>query len=90
MDPAQEQALVTESFRKNKSLLQFCTAVDGEIKKQIFTAVNPVFLSPLKDQLTGFCKFTALHMLQHLFSSYGYIEKIDLKENYINIMGPYY
>ena len=52
-------------------------------------AVQPVFLSPLMDQLAGFGKVTALQMFQRLFSSYGAIDKINLEENEVKIMGPY-
>ena len=51
------------------------------MKKQIFTAVEPVLLSPLMNQITGFGQVYALTMLQHLFSSYGAIKNIDLEEN---------
>ena len=44
---------------------------------------------PLMDQLAGFGKVTALHILQHMFSSYGEIEKIDLNENVVKMMGTY-
>ena len=50
------------------------------LKKQIITAVEPVFPSPMVDQLTGFGQVSALTMLQRLFSRCGVIEKIDLKE----------
>ena len=65
------------------------TAIDGALKNQIFTAVEPVFLSPLVDKLTSFVQVSALTMLQHLFSSYGAIDVIDLKEKAVKIMGPY-
>ena len=51
--------------------------------------MEPVFLSPLVDQITGFGHVSALTMIQHLFSSYGEINKIDLKENAVKMMGPY-
>ena len=41
------------------------------------------------DQLVGFGKVTTLQMLQRLFSSYGAIDKIKLKENKVKMMGPY-
>ena len=41
------------------------------------------------DQLTVFGQVTALTMLQHMFSSYGVINEIDLEENAVKIMGPY-
>ena len=57
--------------------------------KEIIMALQPVFLSPLMDQLVGFGKVTTLQMLQRLFSSYGAIDKIKLKENKVKMMGPY-
>ena len=59
------------------------------MKKQIVTAVEPVLLPPLADQLTGFVHVSALTMLQHLFYRYGAIDKIDLEENAVKLMGPY-
>ena len=59
------------------------------LKKHIVTEVEPVFLYPRVDQLTGFRQVSALTMLQHLFSSYKAIDEIDLKENSIKMMGPY-
>ena len=52
-------------------------------------AAEPVFLSPLVDQLTGFGQVSTLTILQHLFSSYGVIDKIDPEENSVKMMGPY-
>ena len=63
--------------------------MDGSLKKQIVTAVQPVFLSLPVDQLTGFEQVYALGMLRHLFTSYAAIDKIDLEENTVKMMGPY-
>ena len=49
-------------------------------KKQIVTAVQPVLLYPLVEQLTGFGQVSALYMLQHLFTSYRAIDEIVLEE----------
>ena len=51
--------------------------------------MEPVFLSPLVDQLARFGQVSELIMLNHLFSSYETINKIDLGENVVNMMGPY-
>ena len=51
--------------------------------------MQPVFLYPLVDQLTGFGMVYALDMLQHLFTSYEAIKEINLKENTVKIMEPY-
>ena len=51
--------------------------------------MQPVFLSPLLDQLMGFGQVAALKMLQHLFTSYGVIDEIDLKENAVKMIVLY-
>ena len=89
MGSAQEQALGTEKFRQNQALFRKYTTVDRALKKHIVTAVEPVFLFPLVDKLTGFGRVSTLTMLQHLFSSYRAINKIELEENAVKIMGPY-
>ena len=48
---------------------------------------GPVFLSPRVVQIIGFGKVAALNMLQHLFSSYGVIDEIDLVEKAVKMMG---
>ena len=89
MGNTQEQALGTEKFRQNQVLFRKYTAVYGDLKKQIVTTVEPIFLYPLVNQLTGFGQVSAITMLKHLFSSYRSIKKIDLKENSFKMMGPY-
>ena len=86
---AQEQALGTEKFRKNQALFRKYTAVDGALKNQIITTVELVFMSPLVEHLTGFRQVSSLTMLQHLFSSYGTIDKMELLQNDVKMMGPY-
>ena len=86
----QEQALGTERFQKKQALFRRCTTVDGGLKGHIITAVQPVLLSALVDQLTGFGQVTALQMIQNLFNSYNVIDKIDLEENAVKMMDQYY
>ena len=54
MGTDQKQALGINWFRKNQELFRIFTAMDRALRKQIVAAVQPVFLSPLVDQLTGF------------------------------------
>ena len=89
MVTAQEQALVTEKFQQKQALFITYTSVDGSLENQTVVAVQPVFLSPLVDQLTGFGQVSALQTLQHLFASYSVIDKIRLEENTVKMMGPY-
>ena len=58
-------------------------------EEQIVTAVQPVFLSPLVDQLTRFRQVSTLTMLQHIFSIYGAIYEINHKENKVKMIWPY-
>ena len=59
------------------------------MKKKIITLMEPVFLSPLVDQLTGFRQVSALNMIHHLLSSYITIDKINLEEIFVKMIGPY-
>ena len=89
MGSAQEQALRNEKFQQNQALFRKYTAVDRALKKHIVTAEEPVFLSPLVDHITGFGQVSALTMMNNLFSNYRVIDRIDLEENTVKIMGPY-
>ena len=48
------------------------------LKKNIITAVEPIFFSPIKEKLTGFGEVIALEVMDHLFMAYGEIDDIDL------------
>ena len=54
MGRVQEQAIVTEKLGQNQELFCKYTAVDRALKNKIVTVVEPVFLSPLVDHITGF------------------------------------
>ena len=88
MGNAQYQVLGTENFRQNQGLFRKYTAIDDALKNKIITTVEPVFLSPLVDQLTGYVQVSALTMLQHLFLSYGKIDEINLEEMSSILWGP--
>ena len=51
-------------------------------------AAEPVFLSPLVDQMTGFGQVSALTMIKHIFKIYREIEQINIEENVVKMMGP--
>ena len=55
----------------------------------IVTTVQQVFLYSLVYQLTVFGQVSELHMLQHLFTSYKVIYKINLKEKAVKMIEPY-
>ena len=89
MGNSQEEALVTSQLRQNQALFRKYTTVGRALNKQIITAMELVFLYPLVEQMTGFGHVSALTMIQHLFSSYGMIDKINLKTKSTKMMGPY-
>ena len=75
----QENPLRTERFCQSQALFKWYTAVDGELKKQIITTVEHVFMYPIKDILKGFKQVTCMVMMAHLFKAYGTIDDINLK-----------
>ena len=80
MGSSQEQALGTEKLQKNQALLCRYTTVEEALKKNIDTAVEPVFLSPLVDQITGFGQVSALTMQQYLFPATGRLTKVTSRK----------
>ena len=80
MVTAQEQALRTERFKKNQYLFIRCTAVGVAIKKHIVTEMQPVLLSPMVDQLTGFVQMKSFQINQRLFNYYRVIDRINIRE----------
>ena len=63
MGNSQKQTLRIEKFQQNQLLFWKYIAVDGALKNQIITAVEPVFQLPLVDQLTGSGQVSDLTML---------------------------
>ena len=63
--------------------------MDRALKNKIVATVQPVFMSPMIDQLTVFGQMTALKILQHLFISYGAIDKINHKGKAVKMMGSF-
>ena len=86
---AQEKLIGNKRFEQNQALFRRYTAIDGAIKNKNVTAVQPVLLYPLPYQSTGFGQVMAVQMIQYLLISYGVIDKINLKENSIKMMGSY-
>ena len=63
--------------------------MDGALKKNIVMAVEPVFMYSLVNHLTGFVQVFAITMIQHLFSSYEVIDKIDREESAMKMTRTY-
>jgi hypothetical protein len=53
------------------------------VKQQIIKAiVDPIFLKPLENHITGYSWVTARAMIQFLFNPYGNITPLQLDANY--------
>jgi hypothetical protein len=60
--------------------------VTNALRKQILVAVEETYLSPLKDDHTGYSGATLQAMLEHLFTAYVVIQEHDLVLNEARLM----
>jgi hypothetical protein len=66
------------------------TTVEQAFKKQIITALEPLYLEIINNDMVGFTNTTARDMLDHLFFSYGSITDVDLEHNWENMCKSWY
>ena len=85
-----EQKLRKGIFRKNQALFRRYIVIDRAIKEQPITLVEPVLISPIKDQQTGFGQVMAMKIMENLFRAYGEIFEIELKEDAVKMMEDYH
>jgi hypothetical protein len=64
---------------------EYCN-VTNALRKQILLTVEETYLSPLKDEHTGYSGTTLQDMLAHLFTAYGIIQEHDLVANEARLM----
>jgi hypothetical protein len=77
-------ALITATNRTYDSTLEdFNTfiKVRQEVKQQILTAVDKIFLQDLEDDVFGFADVSIIEMFHHLTTTYGTLEASDLESN---------
>jgi hypothetical protein len=58
-----------------------CTSVQQELKKQIISVFEPMYLDILNENMVGYANISARYMLDHLFETYGNITAVDLEIN---------
>jgi hypothetical protein len=79
--PQATTAQITETNRQYTATLQehtrYLTVVE-ELKRQLLSAVPPLYMDALKDVTFGFADVTPKAMLTHLHSEYGSIKPDDL------------
>jgi hypothetical protein len=80
-------ALLAERRHWEEAVVIFrtCTIVEQELKKQIITEFEPMYLEILNNDMVGFSNTTSRDILEHLFLSYGSITAVDLEHNWENI-----
>jgi hypothetical protein len=59
-----------------------CTSVQQDLKKQIISVFEPMYLEFLNDNMVGYANISARYMLDHLFETYGNINTVDLEINF--------
>jgi hypothetical protein len=59
-----------------------CTSVQQDLKKQIISVFEPMYLDILNDNMVGYKNISAGGMLDHLFSTYGTITAVDMEINF--------
>jgi hypothetical protein len=55
------------------------TSVQQDVKKQIISFFEPMYLDVLNDNMVGLANISARDMMDHLFSTYGNITVVDLE-----------
>jgi hypothetical protein len=67
------------------SIFRTWTSVEKELKKNVITAFEPMYLEILNNDIVGFANTAARDMIDHLFLSYGSIIDVDLEHNWENM-----
>jgi hypothetical protein len=62
-----------------------CTSVQQELKKQIISVFEPMYLDILNDNMVSYANISAIGMLDHLFETYCNITAVDLEINFENM-----
>jgi len=65
--------------------LKVATAVRNELKQQIVTAVDRLFLTELEDETYGFANVTIPQLITHLETTYGLLTRTELEANRASI-----
>jgi hypothetical protein len=61
---------------------QTYTSVQQELRKQIISVFEPMYLNILNDNMVGYANISAIGMVDHLFETYGNITAVDLEINF--------
>jgi hypothetical protein len=73
-------------FNANTHAWREYNTITGALRKQIITAVEDTYLSPIYDDHIGYSGITLQDMLAYLFTAYGAIQEHDLVWNETRLM----
>jgi hypothetical protein len=85
----EDQPAVNDRYKQSQRIYKYYGNTDKALKKQIEATVEGDFLSTLRHELTGFNQVTALQMVTHLYTTYGYIDEVDIEDNLVAMMKLY-
>jgi len=87
-DPRATQYIIAKEVRVFKATIAELTlaiTIREELKKQILTAVEHLYLATLDDETFGFAQVLVCNMLSHLSTTYGEITHAELEANHASI-----
>jgi len=87
-DPRATQYIIAKEvhvFKATIAKLTLAVTIREELKKQILTAVNRLYLAALSDDTFGFAQVLVYDMLTHLSTMYGEITHAKLEANHASI-----
>ena len=79
---AADTKIIVRAWEEDTREWREYTNVHLALKKQLIESMDPIYLRSLRDRLVGFGKKTVREMLTFLFSHYGHITPLDLKDNF--------
>ena len=82
--PGATAAQIAEANRIHDATLRVWRqyqATDKALKQLLLQAVDPVYVQPLRNRLTGFATVSTRTILDHLYARYGRISPLDLEAN---------
>ena len=73
------------TYTREKETYLTHTALTRQIKSQLITAINPVYIAALAHEQTGYANVMIPQILDHLETNYGTINQDDLTQNALEL-----
>jgi len=76
---------IVHVFKAELAKLTLAATLHEELKKQLLTAIDCLYLAALDDDIFGFADISVTTMLLHLHTTYGIITRPELESNRASI-----